>query len=157
MNPNPNLGDLYVRDPDAPCDEFVPGPKGVGWLGEFLVQGNGVCMTDGHYLCGSCIHNNGELHREREAEEANRVEGKRLVERARQLEEQAVATLDADMMAVAKDAWAESARFRGADEELSGPIIRCTMAEIKIREGYRPLRTPSGEIKWVWSLENERK
>jgi hypothetical protein len=33
-----------VRDPEAPCEEFVPGTP------------DGNCGTDGHYMCHECEH-----------------------------------------------------------------------------------------------------
>jgi len=43
VNGRSMMGQPGVRDPEYPCDEFVPG-----------LPGNGHCDTDGHYMCAEC-------------------------------------------------------------------------------------------------------
>ncbi len=40
----PMFGEIGVRDPGAPCRDFVPG------------EPVGRCDTDGHYMCRECVH-----------------------------------------------------------------------------------------------------
>jgi hypothetical protein len=42
--PRGSVGDPGVRDPDAPCSDYAPGP------------GAGDCGGDGHHLCRGCRH-----------------------------------------------------------------------------------------------------
>lgn len=49
--PSRLVGSPHVRDPEFPCNEFVPG-----------TPANGRCDGDGHYLCAQCV-----FHREDEA------------------------------------------------------------------------------------------
>jgi len=43
------LGTRFIRDPDAPCEEYDP-RKHLGTWAD--------CDTDGHYLCKNCCHRN---------------------------------------------------------------------------------------------------
>jgi hypothetical protein len=50
------FGQAGVRDPEHPCEMFAP-VANPDWLGlEVRAPGNGTCDSDGHYLCGSCLH-----------------------------------------------------------------------------------------------------
>ena len=50
------FGQAGVRDPEHPCAEFDP-VENPDWLGlEVRAPGDGTCDSDGHYLCGSCLH-----------------------------------------------------------------------------------------------------
>ncbi len=45
-----------VRDPEYPCEEYAP-TEDPDLLGLHLTApGNGSCDSDGHYLCGGCLH-----------------------------------------------------------------------------------------------------
>jgi len=46
--PHP-IGLPYERDPDAKCEFYEPFKKKKWYFRD--------CETDGHYLCGKCIHN----------------------------------------------------------------------------------------------------
>jgi hypothetical protein len=52
------LGAPGVRDPGAPCDDYLPtvDPE-PDWLGlRVTASGFGSCDGDGHYLCVGCQH-----------------------------------------------------------------------------------------------------
>lgn len=42
------MGEAFLRDPDFPCDHFMPGKPGEGVFPD--------CGSDGHYLCGECCN-----------------------------------------------------------------------------------------------------
>jgi hypothetical protein len=43
-----------VRDPEHPCEEYVP-TEDADLLGLWITaEGSGSCDSDGHYLCGGC-------------------------------------------------------------------------------------------------------
>lgn len=46
VNGRPPVGTLGVRDSEFPCEEY----DGKGY------DGNGLCMSDGHYECRRCSH-----------------------------------------------------------------------------------------------------
>ena len=50
------VGMLGVRDPEFPCDEYQP-TDNVDLLGmRVTAPGDGLCDSDGHYLCVGCVH-----------------------------------------------------------------------------------------------------
>lgn len=54
VNGRRRFGAAGVRDPDHPCELFAPVPD-IDWLGlRVAANGNGMCDSDGHYLCGGC-------------------------------------------------------------------------------------------------------
>lgn len=68
VNGRTMFGQVGVRDPENPCDEF----DGKGY------NGKGQCPSDGHYLCTECSHLSPEAPRFEEYGRAGRADRLRL-------------------------------------------------------------------------------
>lgn len=147
------FGQPHVRDLHDRCDSFEPPPhtKEIGWRGEMLIDGRtgfGTCATNGHYLCGSCRHNDGTLHRKREEEERYAARDRALRDRAKMLEGSAFVRRDADGLDVAADAWTELAIHQGSRDGDGSGVQRCRQDAARLRAGWRIEVTMRGQILW---------